>query len=447
MRPPKADLDRVSKGVGILARATRKVFSRVFQRGMDAAQTKREVCAEEDLLVRHYSGCRADAIAAARGWRERLHEERARLRARLGALERKRDADGKRASKRRRNAVATRKAETRLAQVEKELAGRPRHCFGGRYRLRKGELSEWRESRAGNALFAGETGKAFGNEVARWNAGRLELKLPGGLGAVVLEEVRFAEKVERDLQRCVEVRTPVSWRVKLLSKGKVQLCVTVEESEPALAPEQGGGVLAVDLNADHLAVARVSGDGRLLGVWRRNLEADRDSVQQAARWVVGLAAELGVSVVAEDLEFRKKKAWLREYGKRFAGILSGFRTRQVMAALERQCCRRGVELIVVDPAWTTRIPRAGRYPDRYRIGLHQAAALVIGRRGLGFAERMPKTASPLERAEVKRRGTRGWESVLWQWLPVAWRHRGRRKAGNRPGAREGPVGAGLSAPA
>ena len=70
--------------------------------------------------------------------------------------------------------------------------------------------------------------------------------------------------------------------------------------------------------------------------------------------------------------------------------------------------------------------------------------LVIGRRGLGFAERLPKTVSPLERAEAKRRGTRGWESALWQWLPVAWRAGGRRKAVNRPGAREGPVGAGLS---
>ena len=349
--------------------------------------------------------------------------------------------------KRRRNAVATRKAEARLARVEKELAGPPGHCFGGRERLRKGRLSEWRKRRGGNAVFAGETGKAFGNEVARWDAGSLELKLPGGLGRVVLPDVRFSARVEQDLEKCVKARTPVSWRVKLLSKGKVELGVTYEESEPALMPEKAGGVLGVDVNADHLAVARVSGDGRLLGVWRRKLEPDRDSVQQAARWVSCLAAELGVAVVAEDVDFRKKKAWLRQYGKRFARILSGFRTRQVMAALERQCCRRGVELIVVDPAWTTRIPREGRYPDRYRIGLHHAAALVIGRRGLGFAERMPKTVSPLERAEVKRRGKRGWESALWPWLPVAWRAGGRRKAGNRPGAREGPVGAGLSAPA
>ena len=46
---------------------------------------------------------------------------------------------------------------------------------------------------------------------------------------------------------------------------------------------------------------------------------------------------------------------------------------------------------------------------------------------------MPKPwRRPFERAEAKRRGTRGWESALWQWLPVAWRAGGRRKAVNRP---------------
>ena len=49
-----------------------------------------------------------------------------------------------------------------------------------------------------------------------------------------------------------------------------------------------------------------------------------------------------------------------------------------------------------------------RYPDRYRVGIHYAAALVTGRRDLGFAERVPRTATPPVRAEVKHRGTCGW---------------------------------------
>ena len=33
VRPPKKDRDRLAKGVAILARATRTIFSRIFQRG------------------------------------------------------------------------------------------------------------------------------------------------------------------------------------------------------------------------------------------------------------------------------------------------------------------------------------------------------------------------------------------------------------------------------
>ena len=448
VRPPKADHDVLADGIEVLARATQMVFARVYQQGVDAARTKREVCAQMGMLARHYSGCRADAIGAVKGWRERLKDQRTHLRARLAHLAAKREKDYEKATTKRRNAVATRKAETRLAQVEAELRGVPRHCFGGRKLLRQGRLGEWRRRRAGNALFAGETGKAFGNEVARWNPAtkRLELKLPRGLRPVVLENVRFASKVEEDLRACTEARTPVSWRVKLLAKGKVELCVTYEEPEPPVCTDVANGALALDLNADHIAATLVSGDGRLLDTWRWDLRPANDNVQNAARLLTLLAAARGVPVIAEDLDFRRKKAWLKQYGRRFAEVLSLFRSKQVLSAVERQCRRRGVELIVVDPGWTTKIAKEGRYPDRYRIGLHHAAALVIGRRGLGFAERVPTTASPPVRAEVKRRGTRGWESTLVQWLPGARRQGRRRGTTTRPGARKGPVGTSSSRP-
>ena len=178
----------LSEGLRILARATRTVFARVYQRREDEARVKRDVCAAFGLLVRHYSGCRADAAAAAGGWREGLIEQRAHLRGRLAALGAARESDAKSFVRRRRNAVAARKAETRLARVEKELLGAPRHCFGGRKLLRQGRISAWRARRDGNALFAGETGKLGGNEVARWDleTGRLVVKLPCGLPPVAL---------------------------------------------------------------------------------------------------------------------------------------------------------------------------------------------------------------------------------------------------------------------
>ena len=448
VRPPRADLDVLCQGIEVLARATRMVFARVYQQGEDAARTKRETCAKLGLLARHYSGCRADAIGAVKGWREGCKDQRSHLRSRLAHLEARREKDDEKAMTRRRNAVATRNAETRLARVEAELRGLPRHCFGGRKLLRQGKLGEWRRRRAGNALFAGETGKAYGNEVARWNpvTRRLELKLPRGLRPVVLEHVKFVPNVEEDLRACIEARTPVSWRVKLLAKGKIELCVTYEEPEPPICTDSADGALALDLNADHIAATLESGDGRLLDTWRWDLREGADNVHSAMRLFALIAAVKGVPVVAEDLDFRRKKAWLRKYGKKFASVLSLFRTGQLLTALERQCQRRGVEVIHVDPAWSTQIPKKCRYPARYRIGLHHAAALVIGRRGLGFAERVPKSASPRVRAEVKRRGTRGWESTLVQWLPGARRTGGRRGANKKPGARAGPGGKSSSRP-
>ena len=148
VRPPKAEHALLAQGLCVLSRATRTVFARVYQRREDEARVKRDVCASFGLLARHYSGCRADAAAAANGWRERLIEQRAHLHSRLAALEATRGRDAKSFMRRRRNAVATRKAQTRLARVERGLLGPPRHCFGGRKLLRRGR-SAATESRDG----------------------------------------------------------------------------------------------------------------------------------------------------------------------------------------------------------------------------------------------------------------------------------------------------------
>ena len=93
VRPSKADLSVLSQGIEVLARGTRMVFARVYQQGHDAARTKREVCAQMGMLARHYSGCRAEAIGAVKGWREGLRDQRSNVRNRLVALEAKREKD------------------------------------------------------------------------------------------------------------------------------------------------------------------------------------------------------------------------------------------------------------------------------------------------------------------------------------------------------------------
>ena len=366
VRPPRADLERLQQGVAVLARATRTTFARIHQRGDDPARVKREVCRELGLLTRHFSGCRASALAAARGWRKRLVFERDRLRHRLAGLARHRERDDRTAARRRRNAVRTRQAESRLARVEKELAtGRPRHCFGGGSLLRQGRLAEWRVRRDGNALFVGESGKIGGNGVARWDpdARSLELRMPGDVATVTLEGVDIDARLRAHLEYCIADRTPVTWRVELLSRGKVKLCVTFDETRTGCA------VLPGSRRGRGRSQRGPCGGGRR--------DRQRPASRRCAPRVVQ-RPETRCRTWRVRWSHRRRRAacpsWPRtstsERRKPGCGTTaSGSRRRSRPSGpgssrkrLNASVVAAGIELIRIDPAWTSRLAVLNRYP-------------------------------------------------------------------------------------
>ena len=261
VRPPKEDLAVLAEAVRVLACATRTTFSWLYRKGRRAADVKREVCGRFGILARHWSGCRAGSQAAAKSWREGGKERLHMLATRLKALEEQWPTDSLRPGKKRRNAVARRKAATAIARLDKELKGTPRWCFGGRRLLRRGRLREWRRRRDSEALFCGEAAKKQGNEVAQWSPdGTLKLHLPDACSRkhLLLHGVRFSARQQPLIESAVDARQPVTWRVKVLHRGKVQLCVTLEEAEPGVVSTADHGAVAVDLNREHLAVAEVA---------------------------------------------------------------------------------------------------------------------------------------------------------------------------------------------
>ena len=446
-----------------MARATRVTFSWIYRHGRRPAHVKRTLMARFGLLARHWSGCWAEARGAAESWRQGGEEAVDRLTLRLEQLRDRRFKDSLNPKKKRRNAVATRKAETALTRILRDLKGLPRWCFGGRRLLRQGRVREWRRRRDSEAVFCGERGRRAGNQAAQWSpacaaeveraeaavsSGRfgpkgpsgssLRLRLPNSLDHhyVTLEGLRFTATELCILELAVEFRDPVTWRVKLLPRGKVQLCATVEEPELDIVsdPAQGAVGVGVDLNAKHVAVCAVSGDGHVVGRKRIPLERDSHSVWAAAKDVVAAASSRCCPIVLEDLDFRGKKAWLRSYGKRFASVLSNFRSRQLCDAVERTARRVGIEVIYVNSAWTTKLGKL-KHSARLSLGVHHAAAFVIGRRGLGFCEGVAGETLP---CTVECVSTSGRSRTLLQKLPSAWLTGGRRHLAKR-GARTASV--------
>ena len=57
-----------------------------------------------------------------------------------------------------------------------------------------------------------------------------------------------------------------------------------------------------------------------------------------------------------------------------------------LATAKSSCFRKGIEVIEINPAYTSVIG-AVNYAQQYGISVHQGAATAIARRGLGFSER------------------------------------------------------------
>lgn len=133
---------------------------------------------------------------------------------------------------------------------------------------------------------------------------------------------------------------------------------------PTLAQLRSGRVVSLDLNADHLALARLNPDGNPVGPpIRIPLEltglgaGTRDArVREAISQVLLHAkASDAVAVVVEELGFEAEKTREKHGRKKtFRALLSGFPTAAFRNRLVPMAYRQGLAVIAVDPRYTSK---------------------------------------------------------------------------------------------
>jgi IS605 OrfB family transposase len=459
-------------------RLERKLFRQLYAGGQPdrarIAAAKREFIAVHRLSARQFNGMRLNLEGKVEAWREsrkvereRLAEALRKLGRRMAKLRDRRQMLGRRIAacrasgkwpmaqalqeRRRRTAFQIHQKmrhrhalELRLQRAEVSLAGPPSLCFGGRVLFRRqfqlqangfadhgAWLRAWRERRTSQFYAVGSCGEVCGNGECQFHPelGVLRLRLPHAL------EGRFGKRLEVpvdfyrevDLLASLAAGRAISYRFLRREDGRrVVLATTVREPVPVVT-RAGAGALGADLNADHVAMVELDRSGNLLGHRRLPLEVHGLSSNQAKARVGDVVAELvaqaraaGKPLVIEALDFRKKKAALRELGHRQARTLSGFAFAQFQERVASRCAREGVELIRVNPAFTSVIGLAKF--GGYKISPHGAAAMAIARRGLGFGERLAtRSASPRLGAALSSRlreiakGRKACEHVWKAW--------------------------------
>ncbi|HWF69978.1 MAG TPA: hypothetical protein VG187_10510, partial [Mycobacterium sp.] len=319
----------------------------------------------------------------------------------------------------------------RLGDAQRALtAGRPSITVGGkglwrnRAHLDQADISErqWRDRWDAARLFLtadGESGKAGGNETIRVDAaGWLRIKTPAALApqlgshVVIAAPVRFSHRGQEWAER-VTARQAVRYDITFdPERGRWYLAASWATS-PAPAPELAelriGPVLGVDLNDGHLAACVLDNSGNPVGepvsidVITAGLSASRRDgrVRAAITALLNHAQQHNCSaIVVENLDFADARATGREtlgrgrHGKRLRRTVAGIPTRKFRTRLSGMAARRGIAVIGVDPAYTSRWgaqhwrkPLQQQTSDPTTVTGHHGAAVAIGRRGLGQAIR------------------------------------------------------------
>ena len=341
--------------------------------------------------------------------------------------------------------------EHRLAVVDQCLReGRVSFCRGGKalakahHYLDEAGLTEarWNERWKAERLFLtadGEKAQLWGNLTIRWQPEErwVEIALPQSLAKLAnrpLGRYRLSCQVSfsyRGGEVAAQAATgAVRYDISFdPSKGRWYLDASWKRPTPeipTLDRLREHRVLAIDLNADHLEAMVVDQSGNPVGhpitvpiALSGLCTTARDGRLRAAiSTLIAIAKEHDcAALVVENLDFSDARGIGRERGgrrpsrgkrgKSFRRVVAGIPTAKFRDRLVQMATNVGQWVIAVDPAYTSRWGAEHWLASLREISPeasgHHAAALVIGRRGLGQRARQRRrcASNPAEHGQER----------------------------------------------
>lgn len=326
--------------------------------------------------------------------------------------------------------------QTRLHRLEKARnEGKISLCFGSRkllgahlrleengYTSHEEWKRDWQQARKCEIFIIGSKDETGGNQsctasLAEDGSINLRVRLPDALAQthgkyLLIKNIRFAYGHEAitTAMRSAQLRhdlfllkdpsykhygQAITFRFIQDHKGW-RIFASVEAKSSPVITHRDNGMIGVDINSDHLAVVETDRFGNPiakhtfpLSLQDRTKHQTLALIGDACKQIVALCATLQKPLAIEELDFRKKKAELREKDNAHARMLSSFAYASILMHLKSRGAAQGVQVHCVNPAYTSLIGRTN-YAKRYGLSIHHAAALCIGRRSLGLSEKMPK---------------------------------------------------------
>ncbi len=209
---------------------------------------------------------------------------------------------------------------------------------------------------------------------------------------------------------------PIAWSVEDYGSYYIVKCLLDVPKNPHTNYSTSDGVIGVDCNLEHFAWANVTKDGNYKESGSLRFSIMGKSTGQITKIIevevirlVDLAERYNKPVVIEKLDTTQSKTGDCYGNKRTNRMKSMFAYEKMTSAILNRANKRGVAVFQVNPAYTS-ISGKMKYMRKFGISIHQSAAFTIGRRGLGYKEKVPRVLQPY----IPKKDAHHWSH--WQQL-------------------------------
>ena len=203
----------------------------------------------------------------------------------------------------------------------------------------------------------------------------------------------------------------VSYRIIFRgNKCYLQAMVVLERETKNCKTRKNYGTIGLDYNDGFIELAETNETGNLIKLKHIDLEYHgtgnkaESEIREKVSTIVDYAILVGKDIVIEDLNFKEIKAETEkaksEKGKEYNKMIHTFDYSRYKKSFENCCFRRNVNLIKINPAYTSKIAEQ-KYCKKKKLVIHQGASFVIARKGQGFIDKYIKKSKKGESRKTK----------------------------------------------
>ena len=318
---------------------------------------------------------------------------------------------------------AVHKAESLLSRVKVDGRNPRKIIFGSRSLFEEmkkhskckdkyGKLRRKFEERRKGNLYTLGSAQAKGNLNLRimpdTESNRLRLRIAIGNREFIYANIKCKGR-EEEIKNIALSGKPYSVQITKRN-GNFYVHFQRYETLPSLEHTQENGVIGIDINAHplHVAWAEVDYNGNLVSYGKvpmPELHSGNANKRDYYQWIYAhritdIAREKNKAIVIEKLHKMRKNKKGDFSGRRLRRIQHNFPYRSLLEKIERTAKRKGVEVVYINPEYTS-VQGILKYAPQHMISKDVAAAYVIGRRGLGLKEKLPKYCKDILRKTNK----------------------------------------------